>query len=113
MVSTYSDTKPGVASDSQRLQRSEHLLSQLYRQDVKPRFVMPDLHGVKVLAGFSFLALLLFAGTMFYKFNAFILLREDVLSKNSNLDSSIQRRKNLFSNLINLTLNHATLEHSV
>ncbi len=113
MVSTYTDTKPEVASGSQRLQRSEHLLSQLYRPDVKPRFVMPDLHGVKVLAGFSFLALLLFMGMLFYKFNAFILLREDVLSKASNLDSSIQRRKNLFGNLINLTLNHATLEHSV
>lgn len=113
MVSTYSDTEHGAASDSQRIQRSEFLLSQLYRTDVKPRFVLPDLRLVKVLAYFSLLALVLFSGTLFYKFNNFILMREDVLSKASNMESAIQRRSNLFSNLINLTLNHASLEHSV
>ena len=109
MVSTYSDTEHGAASDSQRIQRSEFLLSQLYRTDVKPRFVLPDLRLVKVLAYFSLLALVLFSGTLFYKFNNFILMREDVLSKASNMESAIQRRSNLFSNLVNLTLNHASL----
>ncbi len=113
MVSTYSDTKHGVASDSQRLQRSEFLLSQLYRADVKPRFVMPDLRAIKVLAYFSLLALVVFSGTLFYKFNNFIFMREDVLSKAGNLESAIQRRSNLFSNLVNLTLSHAFLEYSV
>ncbi len=113
MATTYKDTKHGATSDSQRLHRSEVLLSQLYRADLNPRFVMPDLRAVKVMAYVSLLALVVFSGTLFYKFNAFILLREDVLSKASNLESSIQRRKNLFSNLINLTLSHASLEHSV
>ena len=106
-------TEPMLDSENRRVTQSEHLLAQLYRDDVKGRFVMPDLRAVKLMMVFSFLALILFSGTLFYKFNNFILLREDVYSKASNLESSTQRRTNLFSNLINLTLNHATLEHSV
>ncbi len=113
MVGTYNDTEHEKASDNQRLQRSEYLLSQLYREDVNPRFVMPDLRAVKALAYFSILAMVLFSGTLFYKFNDFIIMREDVMAKSSNLDGALQRRKNLFSNLINLTLNHASLEHSI
>ncbi len=113
MATTYKDTKHGATSDSQRLHRSEVLLSQLYRADLNPRFVMPDLRAVKIMAYVSLLALVVFSGTLFYKFNNFILMREEVLSKASNLESAIQRRSNLFSNLINLTLSHASLEHSV
>ena len=113
MVSTYTETEDEAVSNNQRLQRSEYLLSQLYHDDVSSRFVIPELRSIKILAGFSLLALVIFTGTLFYRFNHFILLREDVRSKASNLDGAIARRKNLFSNLINLTLNHAALEHSV
>jgi len=97
----------------QRVKRSEALLSQLYRDEVDPPFRVPRIRGLGMIATISVIAVIFFTGTLFYKFNSFIWLREDVLTKGGNLESSIQRRKNLFGNLINLTLNHASLEHSV
>ncbi|MEE8392961.1 MAG: magnetosome protein MamQ [Rhodospirillales bacterium] len=113
MSSIFDRIKDPVEADKQRLRRSEVLLTQLYRNEIRPRFRVPDMRGVKIMAYFSVLAFVIFTGTLFYKFNAFIMLREDAMSKAGNLESAIQRRSNLFSNLINLTLNHASLEHSV
>jgi len=50
---------------------------------------------------------------VYYKINYFIMLQEDTRAKEANLEASLQRRTNLFSNLIKLTLNHAALEHAV
>ncbi|WP_082914849.1 magnetosome protein MamQ [Paramagnetospirillum marisnigri] len=47
------------------------------------------------------------------RYNEFLTMREDAQSKRSNFEVQIQRRNNLFGNLINLTLNHAALESSV
>nr|CAV30809.1 magnetosome protein MamQ [Magnetovibrio blakemorei] len=102
-----------IINDKQRLRRSEALLNQLYREEVSPAFHAPAMRGVKVMAVISFLALLLFTGTLFFKFNNFIMLREDVLTKQGNLESAIQRRTNLFPNMVNLTLSHASLEHTI
>jgi LemA protein len=97
----------------QRVRRSEALLSQLYVDDLKRSFRIPQVRWLRPLVVFSALAVLLFTGTLFFKFNSFVLLREDVLTKSGNLASAVQRRTNLFSNLINVALNHAALEHSV
>lgn len=113
MAGLFSKAETVDLSDKQRLQRTEALLGQLYREDVNPSFRIPAMKGVKVLAALSVFSILLFTGTLFYKFNAFILLREDVMAKEGNLESALQRRSNLFTNMINLTLNHASLEHSV
>ncbi len=101
------------APSEKRFRRSEVLLSRLYRDQINPRAWTPYVRGAKTMAYISVLAVVLFTGTLFFKFNSFILLREDVLSMASNLESAIQRRSNLFSNLVNLTLNHASLEHAV
>ncbi len=113
MAGLFSKAESIDLSDKQRLQRTEALLGQLYREDVNPQFRIPAMRGVKVLATLSLLSILLFTGTLFFKFNAFILLREDVMAKEGNLESALQRRSNLFTNMINLTLNHASLEHSI
>ena len=47
------------------------------------------------------------------RYNEFLTMREDAQSKRSNFEVQIQRRNNLFGNLINLTVNHAALESSV
>lgn len=113
MVSIFSKPDSMAASDEQRLRRSEAMLTQLYQEEINPSFRISNLRGVKVMAVFSFLAIVLFSGTLFYKFNSFIHLREGVNATAGNLESAIQRRSNLFANLINLTLSHAALEHSV
>lgn len=113
MAGFFSKAEGTILTDKQRLQRTEAMLGQLYREEVSPKFEIPAMRGVRMMATLSILSLLLFAGTMFYKFNAFILLREDALARSGNLESALQRRTNLFSNMINLTLSHASLEHSV
>jgi LemA protein len=107
--------KVGAAEDAftRRARRSEVLLSQLYRDETNPNFRAPRIRGLKMMVIISVLAMLVFTGTLFYKYNSFIYMREDVMTKGGNLQSAIQRRTNLFGNLINLTLNHAALEHSV
>ncbi|MBF0246954.1 MAG: LemA family protein [Alphaproteobacteria bacterium] len=99
--------------NQQRLRRSEALLAQLYRDEVDPPFTVPNIPGLRVMAVLSVISILLFSATLFYKFNNFIMLREEVFTKQGNLESSIQRRHNLFGNLINVALNHAALEHAV
>ncbi|WP_041040622.1 magnetosome protein MamQ [Paramagnetospirillum magnetotacticum] len=47
------------------------------------------------------------------RYNEFLAMREDAQSKRSNFEVEIQRRNNLFGNLINLTVNHSSLESSV
>jgi LemA protein len=113
MAGFFNKAEGSVLTDKQRLQRTEAILGQLYREDVNPKFQIPAMKGVRMLATISLLSITLFTGTLFYKFNDFILLREDTHAKMGNLESALQRRENLFSNMINLTLNHASLEHNI
>nr|CAX83798.1 Magnetosome protein MamQ, LemA family [uncultured bacterium] len=114
MVKFFSEAESDtVKADKQRLRQSELLLTQLYRNESRSLVRMPHVPGAKLLLNISVLAIILFTGTLFYKFNSFIMLREDVYTKAGNLQSAIQRRTDLFGNLINLTLNHAVLEHSI
>ncbi len=114
MADFFARNKGGVDDPRMhRMRRSEALLTQLYREEVSPRFQVPQIPGLKTMLIFSVLAMVFFSATLFYKFNAFILLREDVLTARGNLQAAIQRRSNLFGNMVKLTLNHAALEHSV
>ena len=100
-------------SKADRLRRSEMLLSRLYHDQTRPRFRVPQVRGARTLFVISILSLVVFSGALFWKFNAFILLREDALAKAGNLEGAVQRRVNLFGNMIKLTLSHAALEHSI
>ena len=97
----------------QRVKRSEVLLAQLYHQEIDPPFRASPPRALRALIVASSAAVLIFTGTLFYKFNNFVFLREDVLTRQGNMEAALQRRFNLFGNLVKLTLNHAALEHAI
>ena len=113
MAENFDTAEKTGEMESNRIKRSEALLTQLYRDELNPRFRAPRVPGLKLMVFVSVLAIVLSSAILFYKFNSFILLREDVRTKAGNLESVIQRRANLFGNLSKLTLNHAALEHSI
>ena len=113
MAHVFERFRSAPDADSQRARRTELLLSQLYQEETNERSLLPRVRGLRIMGITSVLAFLVFTGTLFYKFNAFIVLREDVMAKQGNLESAVQRRSNLFGNLIKLTLSHAALEHSI
>ncbi|CAH2598664.1 LemA family protein [Rhodovastum atsumiense] len=94
-----------------RLQRSERLLSELYRPPAK-RPQRP-VRWVRTLLVISLITVSVAVSVVYYMINSFITLREETLSRSANLDAALQRRSNLLANLVKLTLNHAALEHAV
>ncbi|MBF0093077.1 MAG: LemA family protein [Alphaproteobacteria bacterium] len=100
-------------ASTRRVRQSEALLVQLYRDAVEPESKIPAVRGLKIIVFASLVSMVLFAATLFFNYNTFVMLHEDVLTKDGNLHSAIQRRSNLFSNLVKLTLNHAALEHAI
>ncbi|GAB6051953.1 hypothetical protein JCM17960_07730 [Magnetospira thiophila] len=113
-MAKYSFKPEGVGNGPGHQARvSENILAQLYHKELDPPFRAPPVRGVRFAAIFSVISLILFSATLFYKFNNFILLREEVYTKAGNLQGALQRRQNLFGNLVKLTLNHAALEHSI
>ncbi|CDL00564.1 magnetosome protein MamQ [Magnetospirillum gryphiswaldense] len=68
------------------------------------RYFIRAVSAITVLVVFAFGLL---------RYNEFLTMREDAQSKRSNFEVEIQRRNNLFGNLINLTVNHASLESTV
>lgn len=101
------------APASDRLRRSQERLSELYHDEVNPRFRVPHMPGFKLITIVSLITLVFFSATMLFKFNYFIGLQEEVFAKRGHLEGAYQRRINLFENLLKLTLNHAALEHEV
>lgn len=100
-------------ASTRRVRQSEALLVQLYRDSVEPDSRVMAVRGLKIIVFVSFASLVVFLATLFLNYNTFVTLQEDVLTQNSNLDSAIQRRTNLFTNLVRLTLSHAALEHAI
>jgi len=113
MARSFEDAVNFNGQAEPRAKRSDALLRELYHEEVDPPFRVPGLGGVKLLLVGSLLSVVVFAGTSLFKYNNFISLREAVYASNGNLNGAIQRRTNLFSNMINLTLSHAELEHEV
>ncbi len=114
--------KPGLAQpvndDGQgdqmhRIRRSEVLLAELYGQKPKAQYRVRRVRGLRSMLVVSLLTIAAALSVVYYKINTFIMLQEDARSREANLEAAIQRRTNLFGNLIKLTLNHAALEHAV
>ncbi|CAK0756251.1 Magnetosome protein MamQ [Azospirillaceae bacterium] len=106
--------KDGVDEQMHRIRRSELLLAELYGKKIKtPKPRVKAVRGIHAMLVVSLLALSAVVTVAYYKINYFIMLREDAYSKSGNLAATVQRRANLFMNLIKLTLNHAALEHAV
>jgi LemA protein len=95
-----------------RVRQTDEILSQLYMVD-NSATNEPDRRTVRIALVLSIVAVLGLVATLFLRYNTFIMMREEVMSKRSNLEVAIQRRENLFGNLISLTLSHASLELSI
>ena len=96
-----------------RVRESEERLANLYvveevgtTQPVNPR-------TINVLATASVVSILVLVTTLLLRYNTFVVLYEEAMSKQGNLEAAMQRRDNLFGNLVKLTLNHAALEHTI
>ncbi len=96
-----------------RVRHSRRRLRELYHDEVNPRFSVTDMPALKIVAVITMLTFIALLGTALYKFNVFITMQEDVFAKRGHLEGAYQRRVNLFENLLNLTINHAELEHEV
>ncbi|HIJ38293.1 MAG TPA: LemA family protein [Rhodospirillaceae bacterium] len=105
-------TAESASFDSlQRVKQSDELLAQLYVVEGQPsKLGRGTLNAMLVV---SVLSLIAFVATVLMRYNIFVAMYEDSLSKRANYEVAIQRRDNLFGNLVKLTLNHAALEHSV
>ena len=103
----------GHGDQMHRIRRSEVLLAELYGMKPKPQYRVRRVRGVRSMLVVSLLTVAVALSVVYYKINSFIMLQEDARSKEANLEAAIQRRTNLFGNLIKLTLNHAALEHAV
>jgi len=98
-------------SSLQRIKESEELLAKLYVVEDEVRPVNSS--TIRWLLVASVLSVLMFVATLLLRYNEFIVMQEDALSKRGNLEAALQRRDNLFGNLVKLTLNHAALEHAI
>ena len=110
------DAKAGSAaqvefSTLQRVKQSEELLAQLYVVEEAPQRMGRG--PVQLMLAVSVLSLVAFITTLLLRYNTFVAMFEDAQAKRSNYEVMIQRRDNLFGNLVKLTLNHAALEHSI
>ncbi|MBF0184928.1 MAG: LemA family protein [Magnetococcales bacterium] len=101
-------------TSSERMQRMRKLMRQLYQEEQASRTMpLPVTRTKNLVLAASVGAALILLGTTFYNFNRFIAAEEMVLSTRGHIHDALQRRSNLFGNLVNLTLNHAMLEQEV
>ena len=97
-----------------RVKQSEELLASLYVVEEKPRQVERVGRGVvQLMFAVSVVSVVAFIATVLMRYNTFVTLFEYTQAKRANYEVEIQRRDNLFGNLVKLTLNHAALESSV
>ncbi|MBF0357305.1 MAG: LemA family protein [Magnetococcales bacterium] len=107
------DLEPG-SENSERMRRMKRLMRELYKEEFETkRFRMPPIRAKSLIIYLSFASIVVFGVTTLYNFNRFVNLEERVLSANGHVEDVLQRRVNLFDNLINLTLNQSALEQEV
>ncbi|MBF0422595.1 MAG: LemA family protein [Magnetococcales bacterium] len=101
-------------SHSERMRRMKRLLRQLHKDEFdKTRLRLPQIKSKGLIIFLSFASIIIFGITTLYNFNIFITMEERILSARGHIQDALQRRTNLFTNLINLTLNQAALEQEV
>ena len=100
--------------NDERLRRMKVLMRQLYREEFEAKsYRLPPIKGKTLILFVSFLSIIVFGVTTLYNYNRFITLEEHILSSRGHVETAIQYRANLFSNLFNLALNHADVEREV
>ena len=100
---------PEDKEQKERLRRMKQMAENLFEEELKPKKHSNIKHrGPLILACFMITLLLLVA--ILHRVNRFIDLNEKVTASAGRLEVSFQRRANLFKNIVNATLNQATLE---
>ncbi|MBF0280455.1 MAG: LemA family protein [SAR324 cluster bacterium] len=106
------DLEPDYRDEGQeRIRRMKEMAERLFQDEIKPqRQPMPPVKHKGLIMAFSFTAMLIVSVIVVHRVNRFINLEEQVLSSEGRVQSSLQRRVNLFNNIVNAALNQATLE---
>lgn len=100
--------------NDERLRRMKTLMRQLYKEEFESKkFALPPIKGRTMIVFVSFLSIIVFGVTTLYNYNRFVNLQEWVRSSQGHVEAALQRRANLFINLVNLTLNQSDLEREV
>ncbi|WP_158089227.1 magnetosome protein MamQ [Magnetofaba australis] len=100
--------------NSERLRRMKRLMNEMHRAEFEAKKLhLPPIKSRALIVAMSFISVLIFGVTTLYNFNRFVTLEERVLSARGHVEDVLQRRKNLFANLVNVALNHAALEQEV
>ncbi len=101
----------GDAPNSERLRRMKEIMRQMNRDEVPVEDLkIPPIKSKLFILGISIASVLLLVSTVLYKYNWFVSAEEDVHSAKGTIENALQLRSNLFSNLVNLTLNQAAME---
>lgn len=98
----------------ERMRRMKALVRTLYQEEVAPkrRFFRP-IKAKGLISVISLMAAMLISTSSLYSFNRFIDLNEKVHSAKAHVEANLQRRQNLFANLVNITLNQAAVEKEI
>ncbi|MBF0283523.1 MAG: LemA family protein [Magnetococcales bacterium] len=98
----------------ERLRRMKAMIRQIHREEYEAKIRrLPPIKGRTLIFSVSFISIILFGITAFYHYNLLIALEEKVRSTQGHLDYALQRRANLFDNLVNVALNQAALEREI
>ncbi|CAK0757426.1 putative magnetosome protein MamQ [Gammaproteobacteria bacterium] len=101
----------GEPPNGERLRRMKEIMERINNSEVPVRDLkIPPVRSKHFIIGASIGSVLLLVSSVLYKYNWFVSANEDVLSAKGAIDNALQQRSNLFSNLVNLTLNQATME---
>jgi len=96
-----------------RVKQSDERLANLYVVEEVGQQQPVNARTINLLAISSLVSILVLLTTLLLRYNTFIVMYEEARSKQGNMEVAIQRRDNLFGNLVKLTLNHAALEHAI
>ena len=101
--------------DVERIRRMKELMRRLNKEELSPqkKSIIPEVRARTMIMVASLAAVVLFSMSALYNYNQFVELRESVLSAGGGVEASLQRRSNLFVNLVNVALNHAQLEEDI
>ncbi|MBF0147006.1 MAG: LemA family protein [Magnetococcales bacterium] len=111
---TYPSLEESRENHSERQRRMKRLLHQLYEHEIVAGPPGTSRFNAKgLIASVIIVFIVVFGITTLYNFNIFITLEERVFEAKGHIDDTLQRRSNLFTNLINLTLNQSALEQEV
>ncbi len=101
-------------TNSERMHRMKRVMRSVYREEFERKKVrLPPIRAQSMIVVLSIISVIVFGVTTLYNFNRFITLEERVFSALGHVEDALQRRANLFDNLVNLALNHARLEQQI